>query len=109
MDDVQTVNQVAIGDDGAFAGLISNVGNISTTGIEFDGALALTDNLILSAGFAHQDSEIGGNTTDPGGLIDPRTGEVVSFDGLRPGGAPDWTFNIALDYSIALRLSLIHI
>jgi len=103
LDDVQTVNQVAIGDDGAFAGLISNVGNVNTTGIEFDGALALTDNLILSAGFAYQDSEIGGNTTDPGGLIDPATGEVVSFDGLRPGGAPDWTFNIALDYSIALR------
>lgn len=102
LDDVQTVNQVAIGTDGLFAGLISNVGDISTTGIEFDGALAITDRLILSAGFAYQDSEIGGNTPDPGGLIDPATGQVVLFDGLRPGGAPDWTINLSLDYSMPL-------
>ena len=102
LDDVQTVNQVAIGDQGLFAGLISNVGEVSTTGIEFEGAFALSRSLTLNAGFAIQDSEIGGNTPDPSGLIDPATGQVVSFDGLRPGGAPDWTFNIALDYAIEL-------
>jgi len=102
LDDVQTVNQVAIGNQGLFAGLISNVGEISTTGVEFEGAIALSDRLTLSAGFAFQDSEIGGNTPDPGGLINPATGQVVLYDGLRPGGAPDWTFNIALDYSIQL-------
>ena len=102
LDDVQTVNQVAIGNDGAFAGLISNVGEVSTTGIEFEGAVALANNLILNVGFAFQDSEIGGNTPDQSGLVDPATGQVVSFDGLRPGGAPDWTFNVSLDYSIPL-------
>ena len=102
LDDVQTVNQVAIGDDGSFAGLISNVGRVTTTGIEFDTAVALTDSLTVSGGFALQESEIGGNTPDPGGLIDPATGQVVSYDGLRPGGAPDWTFNVALDYLIEL-------
>ncbi len=102
LDDVQTVNQVPIGDDGAFFGAISNVGEITTTGIEFDGAFAITENLILSGGFALQDTEIGGGTVDPSGLIDPATGQPVSFDGLRPGGAPDWTFNIALDYTIPL-------
>ena len=102
LDDVQTVNQVAIGTDGLFAGLISNVGEVSTTGIEFEGAFALSNSVTLNVGFAVQDSEIGGGTPDPSGLIDPATGQVVSFDGLRPGGAPDWTFNIALDYSIPL-------
>jgi len=102
LDDVQTVNQVAIGDQGLFAGLISNVGEITTTGIEFEGAFALSRALTISAGFAIQDSEIGGNTPDPSGLIDPATGQIVSFDGLRPGGAPDWTFNLALDYAIEL-------
>ena len=43
------------------------------------------------------------NTPDPSGLVDPATGQVVSYDGLRPGGAPDWTFNLAVDYAIALR------
>ena len=102
LDDVQTVNQVAIGTDGAFAGLISNVGEVSTSGLEFDGAIALSERLTVSGGFALQDAEIGGNTPDPSGLINPATGQVVSFDGLRPGGAPDWTFNIALDYSMPL-------
>ncbi len=102
LDDVQTVNQVAIGTDGLFAGLISNVGDVSTTGIEFDGAFAVSNNITLSGGFALQDSEIGGNTPDPSGLVDPATGQVVLYDGLRPGGAPDWTFNFAVDYSIPL-------
>ena len=102
LDDVQTVNQVAIGTDGLFAGLISNVGEITTTGIEFEGAIALWDNLTVSLGFAFQDSEIGGNTPDPSGLVDPATGQVVSYDGLRPGGAPDWTYNLAVDYGFAL-------
>lgn len=102
LDDVQTVNQVAIGTEGAFAGLISNVGEVSTTGLEFDGAIAIAEGLTISGGFALQDSEIGGNTPDPSGLIDPATGQVVSFDGLRPGGAPDWTFNLALDYTLPL-------
>jgi len=42
------------------------------------------------------------NTADPSGLINPATGQVVLYDGLRPGGAPDRTFNMALDYSIPL-------
>ncbi len=97
LDDVQTVNQVDLG-NGAFAGLISNIGNISTTGIEFEGAMAITPNLTLSGGFAYMDSEIGGNTPDPEGLIDPNTGTPFILDGERPGGAPDWTVNVALDY-----------
>ena len=102
LDDVQTVNQVAIGVDGAFAGLISNVGEITTTGFEFEGAVALSESLTISGNFALLDSEIGGNTPDPSGLIDPATGQVVLYDGLRPGGAPDWTFVLALDYTIPL-------
>ena len=102
LDDVQTVNQVPIGTDGAFFGAITNVGEITTTGLEFDGAIAFSDQLTVSLGFALQDTEIGGNTLDPTGLRDPATGQVVSFDGLRPGGAPDWTFNVAVDYAIPL-------
>ena len=99
LDDVQTVNQIPVGDAGFFAGIISNVGEISTTGIEFDGAYAVSDRLTISAGFAVQDSEIGGNTPDGSVVLD---GVSPLIDGQRPGGAPDWTFNIAADYSIPL-------
>ncbi len=110
LDDVQTVNQVDLG-NGAFAGLISNIGNVETSGVEVEGAFALTPNLTISGGFALLDSEIGGNTPDPEGLIDPNTGLPFILDGERPGGAPDWTFNVAIDYlkvlpggsSVALR------
>ena len=97
LDDVQAVNQIDLG-NGAFAGLISNIGNVETTGVEVEGAIALTPNLTLSGNFAFLDSEIGGNTPDPEGLIDPATGLPFILDGERPGGAPDWTFNVALDY-----------
>lgn len=111
LDDVQTVNQLAIENSTAFVGIISNVGEVSTTGVEFDGAYAITDNLTISGGFAILDPEIGGNTPEPGGVIDPSTlvtvggntfGEVLSLDGERPGGAPEWTVNLAIDYSIRL-------
>ena len=118
LDDVQTVNVVPVG--AAFVGLVSNIGEVETVGIEFDGAFALSRNLTLSAGFAFQDTEIGGNTPTPEGLVDLDTlttiqvddgtgtlvdaaaGELVFLDGERPGGAPDWTFNVALDYNINL-------
>ena len=99
LDDVQTVNQVDLG-NGAFAGLISNIGDVTTSGIEVEGTLALTDNLTVSGSFAFLDSEIGGNTPDPEGLIDPDTGQPFILDGERPGGAPDWTANLAVDYLI---------
>ncbi len=102
LDDVQTINQVPIGTADAFSGLISNVGEISTTGLEFDGAIALTDRITVSGSFALQDTEIDGNSPDGSGIIDPATGQAALLDGLRPGGAPDWTFNIAVDYSIPL-------
>ena len=110
LDDVQAVNQVDLG-NGAFAGLISNIGNVETTGVELEGAFALTPNFTVSGSFAYIDSEIGGNTPDPEGLIDPATGAPFVLDGERPGGAPDWTFNVAFDYlqilpggsSVALR------
>ena len=94
LDDVQAVNQIDLG-NGAFAGLISNIGNVETTGVELEGAFALTSNFTISGSFAYLDSEIGGNTPDPEGLIDPATGAPFILDGERPGGAPD--------------LSLIHI
>ena len=113
LDDVQAVNQVDLG-NGAFAGLISNIGNVETTGVELEGAFALTPNLTVTGSFAWLDSEIGGNTPDPEGLIDPATGAPFILDGERPGGAPDWTFNVAMDYlhvlnsgsSVALRADL---
>jgi len=113
LDDVQAVNQIDLG-NGAFAGLISNIGNVETTGVELEGAFALTPNLTVTANFAYLDSEIGGNTPDPEGLIDPATGAPFILDGERPGGAPDWTFNVAMDYlhplpggsSVALRADL---
>jgi len=111
LDDVQAVNQIDLG-NGAFAGLmISNIGNVETTGVELEGAIAVTSNFTVSGSFAYLDSEIGGNTPDPEGLIDPATGAPFILDGERPGGAPDWTFNVAFDYlhvlpggsSLALR------
>ena len=100
LDDVQTQNQIQIGD--AFVGLISNVGEVTTNGIEFDGAYAITDNLTISGGFAFLDSEIGGNTPDPSSTIDPATGEIRILDGLRPAGAPEWTVTLAADYLVQL-------
>ena len=112
LEDVQTVNVIPVGADGAFVGIISNIGEITTTGLEFDGAYAITRNLTLSGGFALLDSELGDGTLEPGGLIDPDTivdigggvmaGEIIDLDGERPGGAPEWTFNIAIDYAIHL-------
>lgn len=111
LEDVQTVNIVPVGDQGAFAGITSNIGEITTKGIEFDGAYAVTDNLTISGGFALMDSELGGNTPDPTGILDPDTivdiggqlfGETLILDGQRPGGAPEWTVNVAIDYIIAL-------
>lgn len=111
LDDVQTVNIVPVGTEGAFAGITSNIGEITNTGIEFDGAYAITDKLTISGGFALMDPELGGNTPDPTGILDPDTlveidgeifGETLILDGQRPGGAPEWTVNIALDYVVEL-------
>ena len=52
------------------------MGEVNTTGIEFEGAFALSNSVTLNVGFAVQDSEIVGGTPDPGGLIDPATGQV---------------------------------
>ena len=92
VEDVQTINLVPVGL--AFVGLISNVGAIKTQGLEFDGAVLITDNFQLSGNFALLESELK-NTLDPTG-----TGQDLS--GMRPPGAPDWTYNIIGEYTFNL-------
>ena len=96
VDDVQTINLVPAG--AAFVGLISNVGSVETTGLEFDGAVAMGSSFILSGNFALLDAEMK-DTLDPNGEIDPATGQVLDLTGARPAGSPEWTFNIIGEYT----------
>lgn len=92
VDDVQTINLVPVG--AGFTGLISNVGSISTSGIEADGTFIVNDNLLFGGNFAILDSELQ-DTLDPSG-----TGADLS--GQRPPAAPDWTFLVFGEYTYQL-------
>jgi len=92
VDDVQTINLVPAGQ--AFVGLISNVGSIETLGLEFDGTVLVTDNFMLQGNFAILDSEMK-DTLDPTG-----TGDDLS--GMRPAGAPEWTYSLIGEYTLNL-------
>jgi iron complex outermembrane receptor protein len=87
--DVQTINLVPAGS--AFVGLISNVGSVETLGIEADITWLATDNLLLRANFARFSSEMR-DTLDP-------TGSGEDLSGMRPAGAPEWTYNLIGEYT----------
>jgi len=92
VDDVQTINLVPAG--AAFVGLISNVGKVETWGLEVDGAILIGDNFMLSGNFALLDAQMK-DTLDPTG-----TGDDLS--GMRPAGAPNWTYNFIGEYTFDL-------
>lgn len=95
VDDVQTINLVPVG--AGFTGLISNVGSISTTGIEADGTFILSDSLLFGGNFALLDAELE-DTLDP-------SGSGADLSGQRPSGAPDWTFVLFGEYTHQLASS----
>jgi iron complex outermembrane receptor protein len=90
--DVQTINLVPAGS--AFVGLISNVGSIETLGLEFDATWLVSDSFLLRGNFARFNSEMR-DTLDPTG-----TGQDLS--GMRPAGAPEWTYNLIGEYTFDL-------
>jgi iron complex outermembrane receptor protein len=89
---VQTVNLVSAG--AAFVGLISNIGKVETTGIEVDGTFLVTENFLLTGSFAIIDAEMK-ETPDP---VD----DTIDISGLRPPGAPEWTYNLMAEYTFNL-------
>ena len=90
LDDVQTVNLVPAG--AAFVGLLSNIGQVETTGLEVDGTFLVTDNFLINGSFAIIDAEMK-NTPDP---VD----DTIDISGHRPPGAPEWTYNLIAEYTL---------
>lgn len=81
---------------GAFTALISNAGNVETTGFEFEWNWMLTDNFRITGAFAALDAEF----VDT--LLVDEDGNPADFSGQRPDNAPDWTATFAADYTIPL-------
>ena len=96
VEDVQTINLVPVG--AGFTGLISNVGRVESTGLEFETTFLVTDDLMFSGTFALIDAEMR-DTLDPTGAIDPSTGQVGNLSGHRPAGAPEWTYTVFGEYT----------
>jgi len=92
VDDVQTVNLVPAG--GGFVGLMSNIGKVESLGLEVDGTFLISDNFLLSGNFALIDAEMK-DTPDP---VD----ETIDISGMRPPGAPEWTYNLIGEYTVDL-------
>jgi iron complex outermembrane receptor protein len=92
IDDVQTVNLVTAG--ASFLGLMSNIGKVESTGLEVDGVFLLSDNFMLSGNFAIIDAEMK-DTPDP-------ADDTIDISGHRPPGAPEWTYNLAGEYTFGL-------
>jgi iron complex outermembrane receptor protein len=97
VEDVQTINLVPVG--AGFTGLISNVGRVESTGFELEGTFLLTDNLLVSGTLGIIDAEMK-DTPDPTGAIDPDTNEPYQLDGMRPPGAPEWTYTLFGEYTV---------
>lgn len=84
VDDVQTINLVPVG--AGFTGLISNVGSVETLGLELEGTFLISDNFLISGTYATLDAEMK-DTLDP-------TGSGDDLSGMRPPGAPQWTYTL---------------
>ena len=92
IDDVQTVNLIRAG--GSFLGLMSNIGQVDSTGLELDGAFMVTDNFMLTGNVGIIDAEMK-DTPDP-------ADDTIDISGHRPPGAPEWTYNLAGEYTFEL-------
>ena len=92
IDDVQTVNLVSAG--ASFVGLLSNIGSVETYGIEVEGAYAVNENFLLTGNFSLIEAEMK-NTPDP---VD----SSIDISGHRPPGAPEYTYNLAGEYTMNL-------
>jgi iron complex outermembrane receptor protein len=93
IDDVQTVNLIRAG--GSFLGLMSNIGQVDSTGLELDGAFLLSDNFLLTGNVGLIDAEMK-DTPDP-------ADDTIDISGHRPPGAPEWTYNLAGEYTFNLN------
>jgi len=96
VEDVQTINLVPVG--AGFTGLISNVGSVESTGLEFEGTFLISDDFLVSGTVGLIDAEMK-DTLDPSGAIDPSTGLVYDLAGHRPAGAPEWTYTFFGEYT----------
>jgi iron complex outermembrane receptor protein len=92
VEDVQTVNLVTAG--ASFLGLMSNIGRVESTGLELEGVFLLSDNFLLSGNVGIIDAEMK-DTPDP---VD----DTIDISGHRPPGAPEWTYNLAGEYTFNL-------
>jgi iron complex outermembrane receptor protein len=92
VEDVQTVNLVPAG--GSFFGRISNIGEVESLGLEVDGTFLVTDNFLLSGNFSLIDAEML-DTPDP-------ADSSIDISGMRPPGAPEWTYNLIGEYTFDL-------
>ena len=93
-EDLQVTQFVVRG--GAFSAVISNAGNVETTGVEFEWNWMLTDNFRITGTFAALDAEFVDTI-----LLD-EDGNPADLSGQRPDNSPDWTATFAADYTINL-------
>ena len=92
VDGVQTINLVPVG--AGFTGLISNVGSVESTGLELEGTFLLSESFLVSGTVGLIDAEMK-DTFDPSGNGD-------DLSGLRPAGAPEWTYTLFGEYTAHL-------
>ncbi len=92
IDDVQTVNLLPAG--AGFVGIISNIGKVESMGLELEGAFLIGDNFVLSGNVGIVDAEMK-DTPDP-------ADDTIDISGMRPPGAPEWTYNIIGEYTLDL-------
>ena len=90
--DVQTINLIPVG--AGFTGLISNVGQVDSLGLEVEGSWLATDNFLLSGNFSLIDAELV-DTPDP-------SNPSIDISGERPPGAPEWTYSFFGEYTFSL-------
>ncbi|MGI9271228.1 MAG: TonB-dependent receptor [Woeseiaceae bacterium] len=87
------------------ANMVFNAASVESSGIEFEGTFALTDNWQLGGSMGFYDAEFGpGSVT--GATFDPMTGELVpaggDISGERPNHSPEETWAIWTSYEFQL-------
>ncbi|MFV8819172.1 TonB-dependent receptor [Haliea sp. E17] len=86
---------------------VVNVGKLETSGVELESTLLLSENLSLSANAAYMDAQVNDYTgascwpgqTEAQGCIG---GNFQNIDGGKLPSAPDWKYNLMLDYQLPL-------
>jgi iron complex outermembrane receptor protein len=115
--DSQVGNQVAVGSGNA--NMVFNASSVETTGYEFEGTFAITDNFRVGGNVGIYDAEFGPGATT-GAVFDPITGGLVpsgdDISGQRPNNSPELTsalwgsyvFDLTNGSSVRLRADWTH-